>query len=140
MPTIEPSRNSGRRYQEREEATVNCDDTLIKRCLFRRWNRQQKKNNKRGPFYHQFLVSELLPRNLEVVGGSVQGTLVMFPKGTHVFQNIRGPVYLLSNGNSFTRGHRYELNLSGWYPMYYWEQRQEKLQALRKGLTTNIEP
>jgi hypothetical protein len=111
---------------------MDDDDTLIRRCRFRRWNRAQRKHHKRGPFYHLFLVSELLPRALLEVGGSIQGNLVTFPKGTHVFKNIRGPVYLLSNGNSFTRGHRYELNLSSWYPSYYWEQRQKKLQEKKE--------
>ena len=98
-------------------------DTMIKRCRFRKWNRAQRKHNKRGPFYHQFLVSEFVSSQLERVGGKVEGNLVTFPYGTHVFQNICGSVYLLSNGNSFARGHRFTLNASVWYSSYYWEER-----------------
>jgi hypothetical protein len=97
-------------------------ETLLKRCRFRRWNRQQRKRNKRGPFYHEFLISDIARWDLEHGGGEVQGNLVTFPRGTRVFQNIRGPVYLLPNGHSLARGHRFELLASGVYPSNYLQQ------------------
>ena len=94
-------------------------ETMIKCCRFRRWNRQQRKQNKRGPFYHQFLVSDIAVRSIERAGGKVEGNLVIFPKGTQVFQNILGPVYLLPTYQSVARGHRFELLASVSYPSYY---------------------
>lgn len=99
-------------------------ETLVKRCQFRRWNRQQRKRNKRDSFYHQFLVSDFARQDIERASGEVQGNLVTFPKGTKVFQDIRGPVYLLPNDHSVARGHRFELLSSGVYPSNFRINRQ----------------
>ena len=81
---------------------------LVKQCRFRRWNRQQRK---RGSFYHEFLVSESARNVIERGGGSVKGNLITFPKGTRVFL---GPVYLLPDGHSVRRHHRFDLVASGY--------------------------
>ena len=93
-------------------------ETLLKRCRFRRWNRHQRKQNKRGQFYHEFLASDGAQWTIEHAGGTVQGNLVAFPRGTSVFQNMLGPVYLLPDGHSVTRGYRFELLASGIYSAF----------------------
>jgi hypothetical protein len=102
-------------------------ETITKRCRFRRWNRQQRKQNKRGPFYHQFLVSSIAVGSIERAGGKVEGNLVTFPKGTQVFQDILGPVYLLPTKQSVARGHRFELLASVSYPSYYQPPKRSKI-------------